>query len=64
MIVLALIKTTIADPELPHAARRQMGPDAYAEERNWLWGAIGRQAAGKLSPPANGYFATSPRTPT
>ncbi len=34
-----------------------MGPDVPAEERNWLWGTIGRQAAGKLSPMAGSYFA-------
>ena len=27
------------------------------EERNWVWGAVGRQAATKLSPSANVYFA-------
>ena len=32
-------------------------PMLTTEERNWLWGTIGRQAATKLSPQANVYFA-------
>ena len=58
MVVLALLKITVADPD---AAAGQLdskwGPMLSAEERNWLWGAIGRQAATKLSPQANVYFA-------
>jgi soluble lytic murein transglycosylase len=58
MVVLALIKTTIADPEMAASLLEgKWGPMLSSEERNWLWGAIGRQAAGKLSPLANGYFA-------
>ena len=58
MIVLALIKTTIADPEMAASLLEgKWGPMLAPEERNWLWGAIGRQAASKLSPLANGYFA-------
>ncbi|MET0543861.1 MAG: transglycosylase SLT domain-containing protein [Variovorax sp.] len=58
MIVLALIKLTVADPDM--AAAELSGKWTVTlspEERNWLWGAIGRQAAGKLSPQATGYFA-------
>ncbi len=58
LVVLALIKMTIADPDM--AATQldgKWGPMLSAEERNWLWGAIGRQYATKLSPQANVAFA-------
>lgn len=58
MVVLALIKIAVADPD--QAAGQLEGkwaPMLTAEERNWLWGTIGRQAATKLSPQANVYFA-------
>jgi len=58
MVVLALIKIALTDPDM--AALQldsKWGPMLSAEERNWLWGAIGRQAAVKLSPMANSYFA-------
>ncbi len=58
LVVLALIKIAMADPE--QAATQldsKWGPMLSAEERNWLWGTIGRQAAGKLSPMAGSYFA-------
>ena len=58
MVVLSLIKIAITDPD---TAALQLdskwGPMLSPEERNWLWGAIGRQAATKLSPQANAYFA-------
>ncbi len=58
LVVLALIKTAIADPDLAASQLDgKWGPMLTAEERNWLWGAIGRQAASKLSPSANGYFS-------
>ncbi len=58
MVVLALIKTTIADPEMAASLLdSKWGPMLTPEERNWLWGAIGRQVASKLSPLANSYFA-------
>src|SRR5690606_37269617 len=33
------------------------GGQMKPEERDWIWGVIGRQAAQKLSPDARGYFA-------
>lgn len=58
IVVFALIRMAVADPD---AAARQLdskwGPMLSSEERNWVWGVIGRQAAGKLSPQANSYFA-------
>ncbi|SFO91332.1 soluble lytic murein transglycosylase [Variovorax sp. OK605] len=57
LVVLALIKVAIADPE--QAASQldsKWGPMLSAEERNWLWGTIGRAAALKLWPQAGTYF--------
>ncbi|MGF6526532.1 lytic transglycosylase domain-containing protein [Variovorax sp. PvP013] len=58
MVVLALVKVAIADADT--AAGLLDGKWSLMlkpEERNWVWGAIGRQAATKLSPLANTYFA-------
>jgi soluble lytic murein transglycosylase len=58
IVVLALIRIAMADPE--QAASQldgKWGPMLSAEERNWVWGIIGRQAANKLSPLAGSYFA-------
>ena len=58
MVVLALIKTAIADPDMAASlVEGKWGPLLSNEERNWIWGTIGRQAAGKLSPMANSYYA-------
>ncbi|RYF31726.1 MAG: lytic transglycosylase domain-containing protein, partial [Comamonadaceae bacterium] len=58
IVVLALIKIAMADPE---QAASQMDAKwnvtLAPEERNWVWGTIGRQAASKLSPAANSYYA-------
>jgi soluble lytic murein transglycosylase len=58
LITLALIKLAVGDAE---GAARQLdskwGPQLSAEERNWVWGVIGKQAAGKLSNDAMGYYA-------
>jgi len=58
IVVLALIKMAIADPEMAASQLdSKWGPMLSAEERNWLWGTIGRQAATKLSPAANSYYS-------
>ena len=58
LVVLALIKVAIADPDMAASQLDgKWGPMLSAEERNWLWGTIGRQAANKLSPQAGTYFA-------
>ena len=58
MVVLALIKTAIADPDMAASLLDgKWGAMLSNEERNWVWGAVGRQAATKLSPAANVYFA-------
>ena len=57
MVTLALLRLANADPDTAAAELEgKWGPLLSAEERNWLWGAIGRQAALKLSNDANGYF--------
>ena len=58
VMVLALIKLATSDPD--NAAvllDTKWGPQLSAEERNWTWGVIGKQAALRLSPTATEYFA-------
>ncbi|MDM0011263.1 transglycosylase SLT domain-containing protein [Variovorax sp. J22P168] len=58
LVVLALIKMTVADPGVAAAQLEGKWDTTLSnEERNWLWGAIGRQFATKLSPLAMTYFA-------
>ncbi|GKT21954.1 lytic transglycosylase domain-containing protein [Acidovorax sp. SUPP3334] len=57
LVVLALIKMAMAD----HGAAARLldskwGVQLSAEERNWVWGVIGKQSALALSPDAMGYF--------
>ncbi len=57
MVVLALLKMGANDPDA--AARlldAKWGAVLTAEERNRLWGALGRQAATRLLPWATNYF--------
>ena len=57
MVTLALIKLSTTDPD--GAAILLDGkwkPQLSAEERNWVWGVIGRQSAGKLGGEALDYF--------
>ena len=58
LVVLALLKLSNSDPTMA-AFQLESKWDANlgTEERNWLWGSIGRQFATKLSPQANDYFA-------
>ncbi|QNN57799.1 lytic transglycosylase domain-containing protein [Diaphorobacter ruginosibacter] len=61
-IVLALIRMAMSDPSA--AARlldSKWGVQLSAEERNWLWGLIGKQSAIALSGDALGYFANVSR---
>ncbi|MGP1693311.1 MAG: lytic transglycosylase domain-containing protein, partial [Giesbergeria sp.] len=58
IMVLALIKLATSDPD--NAAQMldsKWSVHFNAEERNWTWGVIGKQAALRLSPDAAGYFA-------
>ncbi|WP_398494684.1 transglycosylase SLT domain-containing protein [Variovorax sp.] len=57
LVTLALIKIAMADPE--QAASQldaKWSAMLSAEERNWIWGTIGRQSAIKLWPQAVSYF--------
>ncbi len=58
MIALALIK--LASTDIDSAARQlddKWGPQLSSEERNWVWGVIGKQSAQRLSNDALDYFA-------
>jgi soluble lytic murein transglycosylase len=58
LIGLALIKLATSDAD--NAAvllDSKWGPQLHPEERDWIWGVIGRQAAQRLLPEANGYFS-------
>ncbi|QIL81898.1 lytic transglycosylase domain-containing protein [Diaphorobacter sp. HDW4A] len=56
-IVLALIRMAMSDPaQAANILDNKWGVQLSAEERNWLWGLIGKQAANSLSPDALGYF--------
>jgi soluble lytic murein transglycosylase len=58
MIGLALIK--LATSDLEQAARlldSKWGPQIGPEERDWVWGAIGRMAAQRLSADAHDYYS-------
>jgi soluble lytic murein transglycosylase len=58
LVGLALIKLATTDVE--HAAGQlesKWGPQMNPEERDWIWGVIGHQAALRLDPHANAYYA-------
>ena len=57
MVTLALIRLATTDQEGAAALlESKWGPQLSQEERNWVWGVIGRQAAGKLSVDALSYY--------
>ncbi len=57
LVTMALVKMAIADPEAAAAQLDSKWSVQIApEERNWVWGAIGRQTATRLSPNAMDYF--------
>jgi soluble lytic murein transglycosylase len=58
MVGLALIK--LAGSDIDQAVRQlesKWGPQLHQEERDWIWAVIGRHAAQRLMPEANGYFS-------
>jgi soluble lytic murein transglycosylase len=58
LIGLALIKLAGSDVEQAATLlENKWGPQVHPEERDWIWGVIGRQAAQKLMPEANVYFS-------
>jgi soluble lytic murein transglycosylase len=57
LVGLALIKLATTDPE--NAAtllENKWASQLSAEERNWIWGVLGRQAAQRLQPTALAFF--------
>lgn len=58
LITLALVKLAASDPEQAAAALdSKWSVQLSAEERNWLWGTIGKQAAIRRSPTTWEYFS-------
>ncbi|MFD0669168.1 transglycosylase SLT domain-containing protein [Ramlibacter sp. MAHUQ-53] len=57
LVVLALARLAATEPETAAATLdTKWSPSLTPEERNWLWGAIGRQSAFKLSPNALSFY--------
>jgi soluble lytic murein transglycosylase len=57
LVSLALIKLATTDPD--NAAtllENKWGSQLSLEERNWIWGVLGRQAAQRLQPTALAFF--------
>ena len=58
MVGLALIKLATSDVDLAATMlENKWGPQLSQEERDWIWGVVGRQAAQRLMPEAASYFA-------
>ena len=58
LVTLALVRMAATDPEVAAATlSRKWDVFLTPEERNWVWGVIGRQAAQRLAPGALAYFA-------
>ncbi|RYF38832.1 MAG: lytic transglycosylase domain-containing protein, partial [Comamonadaceae bacterium] len=58
LIVLALVKMAASDADSAASQlESKWGPMLTPEERNWVWGLIGKQAAQRLSADALGHFA-------
>ncbi|MFZ9425613.1 MAG: lytic transglycosylase domain-containing protein, partial [Limnohabitans sp.] len=58
LVVLALVRVAASDPD--EAAKQlssRWSPYLTSEERHWVWGVIGRQAAMRLDDDALDYFA-------
>ena len=58
LVTLALVRLAAknSDEAAEQAGKLRWRTQLSAEERSWVWGAIGRQAAQKLSPRAQEYF--------
>ena len=57
VVLVALARLAASDTALAaHHLGSRLGPYLTTEQRNWAWGAIGRQAALKLDAEAVGYF--------
>ena len=63
LAVLALIRLAAADPDQAASLlERRWALQLSAEERNWTWAVIGKQAAQKLQDNASQYFSKVTRT--
>ena len=57
MAVLALVRLAVSEPELAERQLRTLWQTALSsEQRNWLWGVLGRQAAMRLDDDALEHF--------
>ena len=62
LVVLALVRMAMSDTAgTARMLESKWGPQLSAEERNWLWGLIGKQSAIALSSDALGYFGNVSR---
>mgnify|MGYP000865143144 CR=1 FL=1 len=62
LVVLALVRIAAEDPaQAAQLLDSKWSPHLSAEERNWVWGTIGKQTAAKLGDGALGYFANVTR---
>ncbi len=58
LVTLALVRMAANDPDVAATTfSRKWEVHLTPEERNWVWGVIGRQAAQRLSPGALAHFA-------
>jgi soluble lytic murein transglycosylase len=58
MLVLALIKLATSDPSsAANLLESKWGPQLTPEERNWVWGVLGKQAAQRLAGDALEHYA-------
>ncbi|HVZ42355.1 MAG TPA: transglycosylase SLT domain-containing protein [Ramlibacter sp.] len=58
MIGLALVKLATTDVEsAAYQLDNKWGPQMQPEERDWIWGVIGKVAAQRMNPNAADYFA-------
>ncbi len=58
LATLALVRLATQDPQAAASLLdKRWQVSLNAEERNWVWGVIGKQAAQKLMPEADDYFA-------
>jgi soluble lytic murein transglycosylase len=58
LVGLALIRLAMSDADsAAFQLENKWGPQLSPEERNWIWGVLGRQAAQRLSPDALAHYA-------
>jgi soluble lytic murein transglycosylase len=58
IVVLALVKLASTDPDsAANELENKWGPQIPADERNWVWGVIGRQVAQRLGSDALAHYA-------